>query len=466
MNTEHQSAAKNGRGTGLLNPWLMCACLLAGPVLAWHPHPDITRAALEVLGPDEALVRQLGPAVASLRDNSLMPDWRRSLRRDKAAWFYTDDFLLLPGMSKHLGHMCPEVKETYEPFFRRALQALRTESAVNACRWTGSLVHFVEDTGAPPHAAIVGGDLHGKTENFASPEKLHLAGYHPHLLGRTDDEALAGLRQRMEGLIEFSKPRFERAKPFAVSGDRAKADPILIESAEECARVVADLLLTLGKLAAKIPGDQNASLNGQVVSLAAPGLELLPAKLLLLGTKYSTLADAMGRYEFKHLPSGNYVLAVLRPGSAVATEAVTLASGRESVKNITLTRDTVAGNLVRNPACSLHWLAPDRADAWYPATTRSKPPKKTWEGDLLPLRAGAQYRLQVEWQDKTTGKVGVRLLASGPNKPVTDLTPITPGETQLDFAATAGTVHAQIVILSDDPPEKVCRHIALVPTNE
>ena len=83
--------------------------------------------------------------------------WRCSLRHDKAAWFYFDDFL------------------------------------------------FVEDTGAPPHAAIVGGDLHGKTETFANPEKLQITGYRPRSLGRTGDEAVAGLQQRMAGLIEFSK---------------------------------------------------------------------------------------------------------------------------------------------------------------------------------------------------------------------------------------------------------------------
>jgi hypothetical protein len=362
--------------------------------------------------------------------------------------------------------MCPEVKATYEPFFRRALQALRTENAFNACRWTGSLVHFVEDTGAPPHAAIVGGDLHGKTENFANPEKLQITGYRPRSLGRTDDEALAGLQQRMAGLIEFSKPRFERAKPFAISGDRAQADPVLIESAEECARVVADVLLTLGQLATKIPSDQNAALNGIVVAEAAPGLEQLPAKLMLLDTKYSTLADATGRFEFKHLPPGNYTLAVLRPGSAVATQTVTLAGDRVTTQKIQVARDAVAGNLVRNPAFSLHWLAPDRADGWYPAATRSKPAKKTWEGDLVPLQVGKQYRLQVEWQDQAVGKVGVRLPAKDPKKPATEYSPITPGETQLAFVATAEMPGAQVVIFGDMPPEKICRHIALAPAGE
>ncbi|MCX7007406.1 MAG: hypothetical protein NTY53_09200, partial [Kiritimatiellaeota bacterium] len=115
--------------------WVGLICgLLAGIAQAWGPHPDITRAALEALGPDAALVRQLGEEAVSLRPNSVMPDWRRSLHQDKQAWFYSDDYLLFPGMAKHMGHMCPEVKETYAPFFHRALQALRTENALNASR--------------------------------------------------------------------------------------------------------------------------------------------------------------------------------------------------------------------------------------------------------------------------------------------------------------------------------------------
>lgn len=436
----------------------LAGVLLAGVAQAWGPHPDITRAALETLGPDTAIIKQLGAETNSLRNNSCMPDWRRSLHRDKQAWFYSDDYLLFPGMAKHMGHMCPEVRETYAPFFQRALQALRTENAFNASRWLGSLIHFVEDTGAPPHAAIVGGDLHKLTENWANPERLHIAGYHASSLGRTDTEALAGLLKRIDGLIEFSKLRYERAKPFAVSGDRAKVDPLLIESAAECARVVADLLLTLGELASNSPVGHDAALRGAVASQAVPGLELLPAKVMLLGTTYATLADAKGVYEFRHLPPGDYTVSVLRPGSELAQTPVKLVARQEVEKAFSLMPDKPEGNMVGNPALNLYWLSPDRPDGWYP--NKSKAGEKVWEGDLLPLQAAAQYRLQVTWKDKAAGHVGLRLYGPPPaTKPLNELT-LAGASEQLDLTASPEMRHAQVIIYSKEAPGNPCRHIA------
>ena len=71
-------------------------------------------------------------------------------------------------------HMIPDVQATYRPYFLRALQALRTESPANAARWTGALLHFVTDTGSPPHAIALSGDAHTKMENWLDPYKIDL----------------------------------------------------------------------------------------------------------------------------------------------------------------------------------------------------------------------------------------------------------------------------------------------------
>ncbi|MDO8539892.1 MAG: hypothetical protein Q7S40_05575 [Opitutaceae bacterium] len=49
---------------------LACAMIGACPVslLAWGPHPEITQAAVETLGADDALVRHLGAETAGLRE--------------------------------------------------------------------------------------------------------------------------------------------------------------------------------------------------------------------------------------------------------------------------------------------------------------------------------------------------------------------------------------------------------------
>ncbi|MCX7007350.1 MAG: carboxypeptidase-like regulatory domain-containing protein, partial [Kiritimatiellaeota bacterium] len=206
---------------------------------------------------------------------------------------------------------------------------------------------------------------------------------------------------------------------------------------------------------AKVPAELNAALRGTVASRVVPGLELLPAKVMLVGTTFSTLVDGEGRYEFRHLPPGDYTLAVLRPGSVMTQAAVKLAAHQERVKAFTLAQDTPEGNMVRNAALTLHWLTPDRPDGWYPG-------KKCWEGDMLPLQAGAHYRLHVIWQDKATGNVSLRIFGSaGTTKPINELSVDgTAGE--LDLTVTKEMKSAQVVIQGVESPDKLCKHVAFV----
>ena len=78
--------------------------------------------------------------------------------------FYANDYLLFPAAPSQFDHMPPGVLGAYRPFFLRSLQALRTESPSNAARWIGSLLHFVTDSGCPPHALGIVGSLHAKME--------------------------------------------------------------------------------------------------------------------------------------------------------------------------------------------------------------------------------------------------------------------------------------------------------------
>ena len=440
----------------------LIAITLAGlglPLFAWGPHSEITQAGIDALPPDAALFRSLGAESKKLRDYCWMGDMRRSLRREAEAWFYADDYLLFPGMTTHLDHICPEVKRTYEPYFRRALQALRTESAVNASRWTGAILHFTEDTGSPPHAAEIRGEVHSKMENWVDAKAIHIAGYQPQLLGHADNEAVAGFLRRMDGLIEFSKLRAERAKPFVLGGDRAATEPIVLESALETSRVVADLLFTLGELSTQGARDGTA-LRGTVASSPAPGVEKLPAKVLLLGTPYATLADGLGRYEFQHMPPGTYQVSVLRAGNATATSEVTLATTGSSTLDFALPGD--AGNLVRNGSFSVSWLSPGQCDAWYPVKHRLG--GAFWEGELIPVIAGNRYRLQVGWQAHAQGQVTVQLLSKqGFAKPATPLKTLQPGETEFVFLPSADSGYAQVLVYTSGSPGALCSSIGLTP---
>jgi len=147
----------------------LLALTLPARLLAWGPHSEITQAAMDTLPPDDPLVRELGDAFGKLHDYCWMADWRRQLHREAGAWFYVDDYLLFPSMITHRDHLCPEVKQTYDPFFRRALQALRTESPVNAARWIGAILHWREGSSGQVVLRLLGAQTYGTLPSDSNP---------------------------------------------------------------------------------------------------------------------------------------------------------------------------------------------------------------------------------------------------------------------------------------------------------
>ncbi|MHB8817242.1 MAG: hypothetical protein ACYDAE_28820, partial [Steroidobacteraceae bacterium] len=95
-------------------------------------------------------------------------------------------------------------------------------------------------------------------ENWLDGTQIDMKGYRPRLLGATDEEALAAFLVRMGGLADFSRLRAERLLPLIQVDDRARCEPIALESAAETARVVADTLHTLLALSA------SASSGGEI----------------------------------------------------------------------------------------------------------------------------------------------------------------------------------------------------------
>ena len=365
---------------------LLAAFLLGVPareVAAWGPHPQITRAALQVLPCAERWNAALGSDNLTMLDRYCwMPDERGM---DMGA-YYADDYLLIRQMPRYVGHCMPDVQQTFVPYFRRAVQALRTETPVNACRQIGSLVHFVEDTGAPPHAREQC-PHHAELENWVRAEQVIITGYHPQLLGKTDDAALAGFLRRMAGLVEFSKARAERALPLVSQPqpDRAKVEPIILESALESARVTADVLytvLTLG-LSPQSPG---ASLAGVVTAGHLPLRDNHGARIVLLDTDYGTLATTdypgrkgsqwCGNYELRNLPLGVYRVLAYRTGSQFRISVpIRLESGKQTRLDIALPATNPPGNILENPDGRLEYLQPGVPDRWQKVSSGSS---STW----------------------------------------------------------------------------------------
>ncbi len=427
---------------------------------AWGPHGEITQAALDALAPDDALLRHLGTNAPKLVHYCWLGDYRRLPFERQGEFFYADDYLLFPGMERHLDHLVPEVKRAYEPYFRRALQALRTETPLNAARWIGSLLHFVEDTGSPPHSAEIRGDVHSKMENWLDAKLIHVPGYRPQLLGDTEEKALAGFLRRMDGLIAYSKERGDRCRPLVLSDKRADVEPIVLECALETSRVVADLLRTLGELYRK-PPYKHDSIRGRVFSDGRPIRPTHggPVRVLLLGTTHSTVADSEGDFEFTGLDEGDYKMVFLYPTLLAGITNVSTVREFDSLSYLPFfpTKLTTA-NLVRNPAFTACWLGKNLPDAWYPTKT-------AWEGDLIPLKDGSRYTLRLNWQDHPgAGDVVLRFRQNtNLGLPPVDA-PFKPGTTDHVFTASDKLKWAQILIRTTNAPTTLLRSVAITPT--
>jgi hypothetical protein len=455
---------------------LSLVLLLVRPLWAWGgtSHSFIIDAALTAIPVEDRIAIRLGGEVRNLHNTVQMGDWVNSLIVARENWhvttedfplvsseYFGNDYLIFPKAPHTFSHVMPQVAETYTPFFLRSLQALRTEDAINASRWIGALLHFVTDSGSPSHAMPVLDANHSKMENWLDASTIDLRGYHPLLLGRTDAEALVGLQKRMVSLIARNKIIGQKMLPYAQADNRADVEPLAMDCATETAKVAADVIHTLLVLTSGSDDDHTASLVVHVTASSLPEHRLLPAKLVLLGTDYSTLSEAVsegsfdysGSFLLSHLPSGHYRAAVERPGSETLFPAeFVLEADHERTVNVTLTPSH--GNLVQNSDFALHWARPDAPDHWH-----YEPAKKSWLSDNIPVVAGKHYlavvaaaghpEVHLEWMAqhwKTTDEAAIPLPA--PDVPVDVLAPPT-------------AIYARFVVTGKDSPQTCLRSISL-----
>lgn len=438
---------------------VLTALLFSLPVQAWGPHTEITRAAQAVVSDAPRLKKSLGDEWDRIaRDYCWMGDWREAVRPDH----YADDYLLFPGAPAHLSHMPPEVRKAYEPFFRRALQAIRTETPANAARWVGSLLHFVQDSGSPPHAANVGGASHAKMERWVDESKIDIVGYEPRLLGKTDDEALRGFLERMAGLDEYARVRGEKLRPLVERLTERENQPLELECALESARVTADVLHTLYTLGLAEPARAGASLRGRLDYRPPAGYATVPAKVVLAGTGFSTTTDAEGAFSFRNLPAGKYDVWLLATGyEAELVRGVELAAGREVVLDRKLRPDPVPGNLVRNPALAVNWVRDAEPDGWCRDPT--KPGR--WAAALVRVPVDRRCMVRVDFRPGKAVPVAVRWRtdpskAEGREVALTEKAEVAPDPLAKPFEK--GFLFLELLIETDRPLANVCRHVSVV----
>lgn len=464
---------------------LFAATLSALRLFAWGglPHQQIIDAALTAIPAEDQITVRLGSETEHLRGTVEMGDWMNSLIVVQENWhvttedypqvwseYFGNDYLLFPAAPHFFSHIMPQVHETYAPYFLRALQALRTEDQANAARWMGSLLHFVTDSGSPPHAIGLTGPNHTKMENWLDASRIDIRGYQPQLLGRTDEEAAEGLRRRMDGLIARNGAIARKMVPYAEANDRAHLEPMALDCATEIARVAADVIHTLLVLSQTAA---TADAGSILVSLTAPPLAehpLLPAKLILLGTNFSTLSTAdysparqySGTLFLRNIPAGTYQAAIERPGAeTLFLSSLRVPAGEQAHFRWQL-RDTIpAGNIVQNPAFGLRWLSSSSPDHWH-----HDPQCRCWLSDNIPVIHGKSYSAYVVPAGSSGRAVNMQWMALHWKRTDDAAVPIPAaqdisGATQVTAPPTA--VYGRIAIEGDDPPQEAVRTVVLIP---
>ena len=414
------------RGLCLLTMGALAA-LISVHVWGWgsKPHSQIVDAALTVIPPADGLSLQLQGEALNLRNDVQMADWVNSLVQLSQTWqvgtenfpqneaeYFANDYLIFPQAPHQFNHMVPGVLDTYRPFFLRAVQALRTETPANAGRWMGSLLHFVTDSGSPPHTIGLRGDNHTKMENWLDASQINIAGYHPQLLGSTDAKAVNGLIEEMRALMAKNRVIALRMTPFAQANDRVHLEPLALECATNTAKTTADVIHTLMILARQGSPSSSGSITASISTPSVPAFRLLPAKLLLLNTNYSTLSQASsiagglyrGSFLLRNLPPGVYRAAVERIGAeTLVTPPFTVANGHVSHFEWEMKPSTPPDNLVRNPGFSLHWVSKNAPDHWHFDTK-----DRCWVSDNIPVNAGKVYEVWAEARSTARPSVAVQ----------------------------------------------------------
>lgn len=426
---------------------------------AWGPHTEITRAAQAVV-PNAAELKKLhGDDWERLaKDYVWMGDWREAVRPDH----YADDYLLFPAASKHFSHMPPDIRRTYEPYFRRALQAIRTESPPNAARWVGSLLHFIQDSGSPPHAANVGGETHGKMERWVDEAKIVIDGYRPRLLGKTDDEALKGLIERIDGLHDFSKQRGTKLKPLVENLKERENQALELECALECARVTADVLHTLYTLGTQKSEKPAGTLFGKLDFRPIEKYATVPAKVMLAGTNYSTTTDADGNFVFQNLPPAKYIAWIQATGYEIERIELEAVANRATRIDRKLRADAVAGNLVRNPTFALRWVKDGQPDDWFRDPVRLG----RWTSALIRVPVEQKCAVHVQFQQGVTAPIAIRW-RTDPSKVEGREVKLEDGKGEIVPDPLAkpfekGFLFLEVLIETDKPLGEVCKHVSVV----
>jgi len=407
--------------------------------------------------------------------------------------FYANDYLMYRKNRQDLDYAEGHPSHNWD-HYRRVLQAFRTETDINAIRYLGAMLHYVEDSCPISHICLPGtyqGKWHGPLESLIHTNGYSIAGYQPRLLGEDEEGMLRGIFARLNVVGVSARERWARIKPLVdAGGDKNRLmdrlDPIILEQAYDTSRLTADVLFTLFTWADKHKGNDGGQLTGTVTASHIPLLDGLGAKVYLVdaatrvATDYETLTEPLpdalsgelwkGRFAFRNLPDGVYLVCANRTASRpVVSDPVVVKRGAAVDIALSLKESEPAGNLVENPDGGFEIYlsgSPDRwrdrsLVAWGGRTNRY------WRSSFVRMQTGTVYRCGASLKDPHT-KVQFCLF----DKPweMKGLYPLTLSEGQRSgetkVLPTAGCYKMVVEVLADKPLTNVIEKVWVVPEKQ
>lgn len=462
---------------------LVIVALLASAASAWWDHPYITRVAWDAQ-PKELTAGCSDFERDELCYHAMMSDYPRMKTAGDFGYFQLWDAFMWYARRSQTDYANGGGQDDD---YARVLQAMRTETTLNAFLWSGSLFHMLEDSMSISHVSLSGpyqAGWHALCESFADWEKFSIGDYVAKPIPFGDDPA--ALRRAVNRRVEEVKAKAKELWPdmqaiidehgvqqkgATKAATNERLDPYVRAFADGVAKLTADVLCTLLTARREALANRGAALEGMVSVPREDRVNARRSAKVYLRTAdgrptvYETLAIG-GRYAFRNLPAGTYRLYATRLGCARAeTSVFSLTTGAVARADITLRTELPLGNQVWNPCGT--W---DLYDAGSPDRWRVKPlfnwgplQQKYWRTSFMHVESGWTYRCGA----KVKKSVEVRFRFAegfGGHGPAITL-PLTNGvlEAETTWTNTNGFYKAKVEVVSTEPVSDLIERAWFVP---
>jgi hypothetical protein len=162
---------------------------------------------------------------------------------------------------------------------------------------------------------------------------------------------------------------------------------------------------------------------------------------------------------------GKYDVLVLATGyEAEPIRGVEVTPNRDTPVDRKLRPDSVAGNLVRNPAFSVQWIRRDQPDFW----TRDPVRRGRWASALIRVPVNRRCSVRVEFQPGNSAPLSIRW-RTDPSKAEGREFKFGEEKKVIEVAADPlispfekGYLFLEVLIETDRPLIKICKHVSAV----